>query len=63
MITRGSGSIKLTVNNLYVTDNKVYVVIRTDEPEWGDCAMQHAFFGFVVEKSDVANVDEVITLE
>ena len=63
MIVRGSGSIKLTVNNLYISGNKIYVVIRTDVPTQGDDAMQYAFFGFAVEKSAVANVNEVITLE
>lgn len=63
MITRGSGSIKLTVNNLYVSENKVYVVIRTDEPSMGTGDMQYAFFAFVVDKDDVVNVNEVITLD
>lgn len=62
-ITRGSGSIKLTVNNLYISENKVYVVIRTDNPSWGTDDMQYAFFAFVVDKDDVVNVNEVITLE
>ena len=39
MVVRGSGSIQLTVNNLYVSENKVYVVIRTDEPNLGTCDM------------------------
>ena len=63
MITRGSGSIKLTVNNLYVSENKVYVVIRTDVPTIGTDDMQYAFFAFVVDKDDVVNVNEVVTLE
>ena len=62
-ITRGSGSIKLTVNNLYVSENKVYVVIRTDEPAMGTCDMQYAFFAFVVDKDDVVGVNEVVTLD
>ena len=63
MVTRGSGSIKLTVNNLYVSENKVYVVIRTDIPSEGTDDMQYAFFAFVVDKDDVVNVNEVVTLE
>ena len=63
MITRGSGSIKLTVNNLYVSENKVYVVIRTDKPIIGTDDMQYAFFAFAVDKDDVVNVNEVVTLE
>ena len=63
MTTRGSGSIKLTVNNLYVSENKVYVVIRTDKPIIGTDDMQYAFFAFAVDKDDVVNVNEVVTLE
>ena len=63
MVTRGSGSIKLTVNNLYISENKVYVVIRTDIPSEGTDDMQYAFFAFVVDKDDVVNVNEVVTLE
>ncbi len=63
MVTRGSGSIKLTVNNLYISENKVYVVIRTDVPSEGTDDMQYAFFAFVVDKDDVVNVNEVVTLE
>lgn len=63
MVVRGSGSIQLTINNLYVSDNKVYVVIRTDEPINGTDDMQYAFFGFVVDKDDVVNVNEVVTLD
>lgn len=63
MITRGSGSTKLTVNNLYVSDNKLYVVIRTDIPTWVTDDMQYAFFGFAVNQSDVLEVNEVITLD
>ena len=62
-IVRGSGSIKLTLDNLYITDNKVYIVIRTDEPIEGTCDMQFATFTFVVKKNDVINVTEVITLD
>ena len=63
MITRSSGSMKLTVNNLYVSDATVYVVIGTVEPYGGTADMQYAYFGFAVAKSDVSNVDKVVTLE
>ena len=63
MITRGSGSIKLTVNNLYISGNKAYVVIKTDEPFIGTDDMQYVFFGFEVKKNDIAGVNEVITLD
>ncbi len=63
MIVRGSGSIKVTLNNLYVSENKVYVVVRTDIPSMGTDDMQYRTFAFKVSKNEVANVDEVITLE
>jgi hypothetical protein len=65
MITRSSGSIKLKVHKLYISENKVYVVIRTDYPS-GDVRtddMLYAFYAFAVDKDDVVNVNEVITLE
>ena len=62
-IYRGSGSIKLTVNNLYVFENKVYVVVRTDVPNQGTANEQYTHFAFKVSKKDVVNVNEVITLE
>ena len=62
-IVRGSGSIRLTLNNIYVANNKLYIVIRTDEPEIGTADMQYVTFAFVLKKSDVIDVVEVITLE
>lgn len=62
-ITRGSGSIQLTVDNLYVSENKVYVVVRTDVPGVGTDDMQYTSFTLVVPKSEVIDVNEVITLE
>lgn len=63
MVARGSGSIRLTVDNLYISEDKVYVVIRTDEPNMGTCDMQYAFFAFVVDKDDVIGVNKVVTLD
>ncbi|MBQ7363629.1 MAG: hypothetical protein IJW48_04155 [Clostridia bacterium] len=62
-ITRPSCSIRLRVDNLYISGNKVYVVVRTDIPGIGDAAMQHTHFTFAVPKDEVVNVNEVITLE
>ena len=62
-ITRSSCSIKLTVNNLYISQNKLYVVVRTDVPGIGDDAIQYTSFTIKVPKSDVINITEVITLE
>ncbi len=63
MVVRSSGSIKLTVNNLYISDNKVYVIIRTDKPSVGTDDIYAGCLGFVVNQSDVVNIDEVVTLE
>jgi hypothetical protein len=62
LITRGSGSIKLTLDNLYISKDKVYIVIRTDEPEMGTADIKEATFSFIVKQSDILNVNEVITL-
>lgn len=62
LITRGSGSIKLTLDNLYISDDKVYIVIRTDKPAEGTADIQEATFAFIVKQSDIFNVSEVITL-
>lgn len=63
LIVRSSISTKLTVNNLYVSNDKVYVVVRTDKPFAGYAAVQYATFGFIVNQDDIVGVDEVITLE
>lgn len=63
ILVRGSGSIKLTVDNLYVSNNTVYVVVRTDEPVLGTADILQEHFCFTVAKSDVANVDSVVTLD
>ena len=62
-ITLGSGSIKLTVDNLYVSQNKVYVVIRTDIPSFGTDDIKYESFTLKVPKNKVADVNEVITLQ
>ncbi len=63
VIVRGSVSINLTVDNLYISGDKIYVVVRTDVPSLGDAAMQYATFAFILRKGDVSDVNEVITLE
>jgi len=63
VIVRGSGSIRLTVDNVYISDSKIYVVVRTDKPDAGTCDMQYKIFGLVVDKESVKDIDEVITLD
>ena len=63
MIVRGSGSTKLNVDNIYLANDKVYVVVQTEEPNMGTCDVKYATFTVKVKQSDVINVDEVVTLE
>lgn len=63
MIIRGSGSEDLTVNNLYISENKVYVVVRTDVPTMCTDDMQYTSFTLAVSQSEVIHVNEVVTLE
>lgn len=63
MMVISSGSIRVAFNNLYISENKVYVVVRTDAPYECTCDIQEVTFAFKVSKDEVANVNEVITLE
>ena len=62
-VVRSSGSIKLTTNNLYISGNKLYVVIRTDHPGGGTCDMQYKTFTYIVPQSEIANATEVVVLD
>ena len=62
-VVRGSGSIKLTTNNLYISGNKLYIVIQTDEPGMGTCDMQYKTFTYIVPQSEIANATEVVVLD
>lgn len=61
-IFSGSSSIGVRVNNLYVSDNTVYVVIETEIPTINTEDIVLRYFTIQVPKSEVANVDEVITV-
>lgn len=63
LLVRGSGSINLEVNDLYVNNNKAYVVIGSTTPTIQTCDMQYTFFVLKVKKSLVLNVKEIITLD
>ena len=63
VLVRGSGSISLTIDNVYLSDGKIYVVVKTNVPSIGDAAMQYKNFALIVKKSEVLNINEVITLE
>ncbi len=64
IITRGSGSIKLSVNNVYTSGDKAYVVVKTVEPGGGGTAdMKYQSFSISVKQSDIANINELITLD
>ena len=58
----GSSSVRLKVDNLYISDNTVYVVIETEIPTVGTEDVVMRYFTIQVPKSEVANVDEVITV-
>ena len=62
-ITRSSGSHRLTIDGVYISNSKAYVVVRTDEAGMGTADMKYATFALQVKKGDVAGVTEVITLE
>lgn len=63
MMVISSGSIRVAFNNLYISENKVYVVVRTDVPYICTDDIQEVNYAFQVSKDEVANVNEVITLE
>ena len=63
IITRSSGSIELTVNDLYCSEGKIYVIVRTDEPSSRDDDMQYTTFTVQVSQQDVAGIEQIITLE
>lgn len=61
-IFSGSSSIGKKVDNLYVSDNTVYVVIETEIPTVNTEDIVWRYFTIQVPKSEVANVDEVISV-
>lgn len=64
IITRGSGSINLSVNNVYTSGDKAYVVVKTAEPGGlGTADMKYQSFSISVKQSDIANINELITLD
>ena len=60
-VSTGSSSNKLTVNNLYLSANKIYVVVKTDVANTGLANMKYEYFTIKVPKNAVVDVDEVIT--
>lgn len=64
IIARSSGSIQLSVNNVYTSGDKAYVVVKTLEPGgMGTADMKYQSFSISVKQSDIANVKELITLD
>lgn len=64
IIMRGSGSINLSINNVYTSKDKVYVAVKTVEPGgFGTADLKTQSFTISVKKSDIANVNELITLD
>jgi hypothetical protein len=64
IIMRGSGSINLSINNVYTSKDKVYVAVKTVEPGgFGTADLKTQSFSISVKKSDIANVNKLITLD
>ncbi len=64
IIMRGSGSINLSINNVYTSKDKVYVAVKTVEPGgFGTADLKTQSFTISVKKSDVINVNDPITLD
>ncbi len=63
IITLSSGSIKSTVDNVYVSENKLYLVVKTDTPQICTDDVQEFNYTLAVPKDEVPNVTEVIILE
>ncbi|MBO5040019.1 MAG: hypothetical protein J6D09_02860 [Clostridia bacterium] len=65
-ITRGSGRYRTTVDNVYISDNKIYVVIRTScaPSEYpSDLMVRDATFYLAVSKDAIKGATELITLD
>ena len=60
--TSGSGTEGFRVDNLYVSDNKVYVVIETEIPSVNTDDVVWRHFTIQVPQSEVADVDEAISV-
>lgn len=58
----GSSSIGVRVNNLYASDNTVYVVLETKIPVYTTEDIVIRYFTIQVPKSEVAGVDKVISV-
>ena len=64
IIMRGSGSINMSINNVYTSKDKVYVAVKTVEPGgFGTADLKTQSFTISVKKSDVINVNDPITLD
>ena len=63
-ITRGDGGYGLTVDNVYLSDNKIYVVIRTSHSEGiAPQMLIRKTFYIAVSKDAIKGATELITLE
>ena len=63
VFTLSSGSITVTVENLYISDNKVYVALKTEIPGIGTADIQYAWFTVKVPQNKVVDVTEIITVK
>jgi hypothetical protein len=58
-----SSSIDLTLKNLYISGDTVYVVIETDIPSGGTDDLKICTYMITVPQRDVAGVDKAVTLQ
>lgn len=62
-ISRHSISVRITVEGVYESQNKLYTLIRTDEPSAGLGAILSKNYTLVVSQESVQDIDEVIVLD
>ena len=62
-VSRHSISVRITVEGVYAKQNKLYTLIRTDEPSAGLGAILSKNYTLVVSQESVQDIDEVLVLD
>ena len=62
-ISRYSISVRITVEGVYASQNKLYTLIRTDDPLGGFGAILSKNYTLVVSQESVQDIDEVLVLD
>ena len=63
MINTGSWSQLLTVDNVYFSNETLYIVIRTDNPSAEVCAVQTALFNISISNDYKDKISKIVTLD